>query len=182
MTFMAKLSRLSALSMSDLGIQQPSDIKIQADVIHDELLLWWQQCPPALRDQSNDWRTQSRPRKLTIPETLEEEAFSSTKSCKDGCIIYLNHILDPLGEHPQEQEVIEAVTDILEIAKEMPRGYGLEMGLYWGLFMAGIAIFNDLVAEELIRTKLKAETNSNIYVRIPPRSIYMPLNSRLTAR
>jgi hypothetical protein len=80
----------------------------------------------------------------------------------------LNHILDPLGQLPQEQEVIEAVTDILEIAKEMPRGYGLEMGLYWGLFMAGIAIFNDPVAEELIRTKLKADGNSNIYVRVLP--------------
>lgn len=76
----------------------------------------------------------------------------------------MNHILDPLGTQPQKQEVIEAVADILEIAKEMPRGYGLEMGLYWGLFMAGIAIFNDPVAEDLIRSKLKADTNSNIYV------------------
>ncbi|KAH7418162.1 fungal-specific transcription factor domain-containing protein [Cadophora sp. MPI-SDFR-AT-0126] len=163
MVFMAKLSRLSALSMSDLGLQQPEEIALQAADIHDELLAWWQQCPPALRDQSNDWRTQARPRKLTVPETLEEEAFSSTKSCKDGCIIYLNHILDPLGNQPQKQEVIEAIADILEIAKEMPRGYGLEMGLYWGLFMAGIAIFNDPVAEDLIRAKLKADTNSNIY-------------------
>ncbi|KAK0113027.1 hypothetical protein ONS95_014737 [Cadophora gregata] len=163
MVFMAKLSRLSAFSMSDLGVQQPEEIAAQAAEIHDELLVWWQQCPPALRDQSNDWRTQARPRKLTVPETLEEEAFSSTKSCKDGCIIYLNHILDPLGGQPQKQEVIEAIADILEIAKEMPRGYGLEMGLYWGLFMAGIAIFNDPAAEELIRSKLKADTNSNIY-------------------
>lgn len=168
MVFMAKLSRLSALSMSDLGLQQPEEIAVQAAEIHDELLAWWQQCPPALRDQSNDWRTQARPRKLTVPETLEEEAFSSTKSCKDGCIIYMNHILDPLGAQPQKQEVIEAVADILEIAKEMPRGYGLEMGLYWGLFMAGIAIFNDPVAEDLIRSKLKADTNSNIYVWASP--------------
>lgn len=168
MVFMAQLARLSALSMSDLGAQQPQEIRIQAAQIRHDLLAWWQQCHPALRDQSNDWRTQARPRKLTVPETLEEEAFSSTKSCKDGCVIYLNHILDPLGQLPQEQEVIEAVTDILEIAQEMPRGYGLEMGLYWGLFMAGIAIFNDPVAEELIRTKLKADGNSNIYVRFLP--------------
>ncbi|PBP19635.1 C6 transcription factor OefC [Diplocarpon rosae] len=143
MVFMAKLSRLSAQSMSDLGNQQPEEIAKQAAEIHDELLAWWQQCPPALRDQSNDWRTQPRLRKLTVPETLEEEAFSSTKSCMDGCIIYLNHILDPEGHQLQNQEVIEAVSDILQIAKEMPRGYGLEMGLYWGLFMAGIAIYND---------------------------------------
>ncbi|KAL2074472.1 hypothetical protein VTL71DRAFT_8250 [Oculimacula yallundae] len=163
MTFMARLSRLSAFSMSDLGAQQPHEIISQADEINRSLLAWWQQCPPALRDQSNDWRTQSRPRKLTVPETLEEEAWSSTKSCKDGCIIYMNHILDPLGKEPPKPEVAEAVNDILEIAKEMPRGYGLEMGLYWGLFMAGVAIYNDPIAEDLIRTKLKADTNSNIY-------------------
>ncbi|KAI6712771.1 hypothetical protein JHW43_004738 [Diplocarpon mali] len=163
MIFMAKLSRLSAQSMSDLGRQQPEEIDKQAAVIHDELLAWWQQCPPALRDQSNEWRTQPRLRKLTVPETLEEEAFSSTKSCMDGCIIYLNHILDPEGHQPQKQEVIEAVSDILQIAKEMPRGYGLEMGLYWGLFMAGVAIYNDFIAEELIRQKLKADIACSIY-------------------
>ncbi|EKD21140.1 C6 transcription factor OefC [Drepanopeziza brunnea f. sp. 'multigermtubi' MB_m1] len=163
MVFMAKLSRLSAQSMSDLGGQQPENIVSQAAEIRRDLFAWWQQCPPALRDQSNAWRTQARPRKLTVPETLEEEAFSSTKSCMDGCIIYLNHILDPEGLQPQKPEVIEAVIDILEIANEMPRGYGLEMGLYWGLFMAGIAIFNDEVAEELIRQKLKADIASSIY-------------------
>lgn len=83
----------------------------------------------------------------------------------DGCVIYLNHILDPEGRQPQKPEVIEAVRDILDIATEMPRGYGLEMGLYWGLFMAGIAIYNDEVAEELIRQKLKADISSSIYVR-----------------
>ena len=83
-----------------------------------------------------------------------------------GCIIYLNHILDPLGRGPQKLEVIEAIQDILEIAREIPEGYGLEMGIYWGLFMAGVAIFNDVVAEDLIRRSMKADSTSSIYVCI----------------
>jgi len=164
MIFMAKLSRLSCESMGELGLYQPDLIVEKAYEIHDDLLEWWQSCPPALRDQSNDWRRQTRPRKLTVPETLEEEAFSSTKSCMQGCIIYLNHILDPLGRRPQKLEVIEAVKDILEIAREIPEGYGLEMGIYWGLFMAGVAIFNDVVAEDLIRRSMKADPTSSLYV------------------
>jgi hypothetical protein len=46
-----------------------------------------------------------------------------------GCIIYLDHILDSVGREAQKQEVIEAINDILEISKETPEGYGLEMGL-----------------------------------------------------
>lgn len=167
MTYMARLARLSAQTLSTPPLGQDETIA-QAELIRDELLVWWRSCPPALRDQSNDWRTRDRPKKLTVSETLEEESLSSTKSCKDGCIIYLNHILDPHGHKPQKPEVIEAVGDILEIAKEMPRGYGLEMGLYWGLFMAGVAIYNDVVAEEVIRAKLKADSTSNIYVRALP--------------
>jgi hypothetical protein len=164
MIFMAQLSRLSSDSMGELGTRHPDIIVRRAYEIHDELLAWWQSCPPALRDQSNDWRRQSRPRKLTVPETLKEEAFSSTKSCMQGCIIYLNHILDPLGRGPQKLEVTEAIKDILEIAREIPEGYGLEMGIYWALFMAGIAIFNDVMAEDLIRQSMKADPNSSIYV------------------
>lgn len=164
MIFMAQLSRLSSESMGKLGSNHPDIIQQRAYDIRDELLAWWQSCPPALRDQSNDWRRQSRPRKLTVPETLEEEAFSSTKSCMQGCIIYLNHILDPLGRGPQKFEVMEAIKDILEIAREIPEGYGLEMGIYWGLFMAGVAIFNDVVAEDLIRRSMKADPTSSIYV------------------
>ncbi|PMD36567.1 hypothetical protein L207DRAFT_433700 [Hyaloscypha variabilis F] len=163
MIFMAQLSRLSSDSMGKLGTNHPDIIVQRAYDIHDELLAWWQSCPPALRDQSNDWRRQNRPRKLTVPETLEEEAFSSTKSCMQGCIIYLNHILDPLGRGPQKLEVMEAIKDILEIAREIPEGYGLEMGIYWGLFMAGVAIFNDVVAEDLIRRSMKADPTSSIY-------------------
>jgi hypothetical protein len=166
MVYMTKLSRLSSESMSELGLYRPDVIAKKAYDIHDELLAWWQSCPPSLRDQSNDWRRQTRPRKLTVEETLEEEAFSSTKSCMQGCIIYLDHILDPLCRGPQKPEVIEAINDILEIAKEIPEGYGLEMGIYWGLFMAGVAIFNDSISEDLIRWKLKADTTYCIYVRI----------------
>jgi hypothetical protein len=164
MIYMAKLSNLSAESMSESGMQNPDLIAKKAFKIHDELLAWWSTCPPALRDQSNDWRRQHRPQKLTIPQTLEEEAFSSTKSCMQACIIYLNHILDPLGQEPQKEEVINATSDILEIANETPTGYGLEMGLYWGLFMAGVAIFDNIVDEDLIRQKLKADRSVSIYV------------------
>jgi len=166
MIFMVQLSQLSSDSMSDLGLQRPDIVTQKAHHIRHELLTWWSHCPPELRDQSNDWRRQTRPRKLTVPETLEEEAFSSTKSCMQGCIIYLNHVLDPLGHRPQKQEVIDAINDILEIVKETPEGYGLEMGLYWGLFMAGVAIFNDVVTEDLIRRKLKSDTSMSIYVRV----------------
>jgi hypothetical protein len=151
--------------MVELGFHQPHVIAETAYEIHDDLLAWWQSCPPSLRDQSNDWRGQTRPRKLTVPETLKEEAFSGTKSRMQGCIIYLNHILDPLGRGPQKLELIEAIKDILEIAKEVPEGYGLEMGIYWGLFMAGVAIFNDYVVEDLIRRKLKADNTNSIWVR-----------------
>lgn len=164
MVYMAKLSRLSAESMSNTGIQHPELIAEKAIRIHSELLAWWQTCPEKLRNQSNDWRRQLRPRKLTVPETLEEEAFSSTRSCVQACIIYLYHILDPMGRQPQTKDVIDAISDILAIAQEIPEGYGLEMGQYWGLFMAGVAVFNDEVAEDLIRRKLKADTSVSIYV------------------
>ncbi|KAE8448159.1 hypothetical protein EG329_009763 [Mollisiaceae sp. DMI_Dod_QoI] len=163
MVFMAKLSRLSAESMSDIGNQHPEVITEKANQIHSELFAWWQRCPEKLRNQRNDWRRQLRPRKLTVPETLEEESFSSCRSCVQACFIYLHHILDPMGRKPQSQSCIDAISDILAIAQETPEGYGLEMGQYWGLFMAGIAVFNDEVAEDLIRRKLKADTNISIY-------------------
>ena len=166
MIFMARLSALSAESMSDQGKQDPASIAEKGTQIHTDIRKWWDDSPPKLKDQSNDWRRLPRPRKLSVAETLEEEAFSSTKSVFAGCIIYLHHILDPCGREPQKQEVIEAVSEILEIAQETPEGYGLEMGLYWGLFMAGIAVFNDPIAEDLIRKKLKSDTSVSIYVRI----------------
>ena len=164
MIFMAQLSRLSSESMADDADFE--SIKYQAEQIASDLAEWWQSCPPALRDQSNDWRRQVRPRKLTVPETLEEEAFSSTKSCMYGCVIYLNHILDPLGREPRRPEVTEAIKEILEIAQEMPEGYGLEMGHYWGLFMVGISVFNDSKTEAFLRRKLKSDSKMSIYVSI----------------
>lgn len=59
-----------------------------------------------------------------------------------------------------------AISEILEIAKETPEGYGLEMGLYFGLFMAGISVFNETPEEELLKRKLKADTRVSIYVSI----------------
>lgn len=164
MTFMARLSRLSNETMSDLGNSNPGMLARKGAEIHKDLTSWWSSCPPQLRDQGTDWRREIRPQKLSVSETLEQEAFSSTKSCMLGCIIYLSHIMDPLGREPQKQEVSNAIYEILEIAKETPEGYGLEMGLYFGLFMAGVAIFNDEQSEDLIRKKLKADQSISIYV------------------
>jgi hypothetical protein len=166
MTYMARISRISAEEMSDLGRQDPDSIRMKVEQLHTDLLEWWSGCPPRLRDQTTDWRRMPRPQKLTVPETLEEEAISSSKSCMKGLVIYIHHILDPIGQYPQNDEVIEAISFILETAKEIPEGFGLEMGLYWGLFMAGIAIFNDEIAEELIRHKLSSDTSVSIYVSI----------------
>jgi hypothetical protein len=165
MIFMAKLSRLSSASMAaDADFRS---IKVEALQIEHDLAQWWHSCPPALRDQSNDWRRQVRPRKLTISETLEEEAFSSTKSCMYGCVIYLHHILDPSGHEPQKPQVTEAIREILDIVQEMPEGHGLEMGHYWGLFMVGISVFNDDATEALLRRKLKSDKgNMSIYVSV----------------
>lgn len=163
MTFMARLSRLSNESMSDLGTSNPGMILRKGAELHQDLTGWWSGCPPQLRDQGTDWRREIRPQKLSVSETLEQEAFSSTKSCMLGCVIYLAHIMDPLGREPQKLEVSNAIYEILEIAKETPEGYGLEMGLYFGLFMAGVAIFNDEPAEDLIRKKLTADQSISIY-------------------
>ena len=160
MKFISQLSRLSSDSLAEDA--DFHSIKTEALRISNDLAQWY---PPALRNQSNDWRRQVRPRKLTVAETLEEEAFSSTKSCMFGCVIYLHHILDPLGHEPRSPEVFEAIREILEIVQEMPEGHGLEMGHYWGLFMVGISVFNDDATEELLRRKLKSDTRSmSIYV------------------
>jgi hypothetical protein len=85
--------------------------------------------------------------------------------------------MDPLGQNPQPQEVKDAISEILEIAKQTPGGYGLEMGLYWGLFMAGVAIFNDDAAEDLIRQKLKADKSISIYVSICYAQLWIRVNN-----
>jgi len=170
MIFMAKLSKLSSESMD--ASADPTTILSSATQINSDLRAWWASCPPALRDQPNDWRSLKRERKLTVPETLEEEAFSSTKSCMYGCVIYLNHILDPHGKEERKEEVDEAIREILEIALEMPEGYGLEMGHYWGLFMVGVSVFNEVEREELLRRKLKSDTRVSIYVSLPTPLIF----------
>lgn len=160
---MARMSRLSAESLSEDFT--PYQIQTSANQIYNDLQRWWQSCPPALRDQPTDWRRQIRPTKLTVPETLQEEGMSSIRSCMYGCVIYINHIMNPVYKEPQSPQVTEAIREILGIAKETPEGYGLEMGLYFGLFMAGIAVFNDSETEDLLRRKMKADTRVSIYVR-----------------
>ncbi|KAH8595532.1 hypothetical protein B0O99DRAFT_652010 [Bisporella sp. PMI_857] len=161
MVYMARMSRLSSESMNK---DMDQDIvRHEATKVLHELHLWWQSCPPSIRDQSNDWRRQPRPQKLTIAETLEEEGISSIRSCMHACVIYLNHIINPLAHDHQNYEVQEAISGILDIANETPEGYGLEMGLYFGLFMAGIAVFNNPEVEDLLRRKLKADTRVSIY-------------------
>jgi Fungal specific transcription factor domain len=165
MTFMARMSRLSAAALEEDADQ--IRVRVVAAEIRADLNRWWLSCPVELRDKSNDWRQEVREEKLTVSQTLQEEGMSSIRSCMFGCIIYLNHILNPVFREPRSPEVTEAIREIIEIARETPEGYGLEMGLYFGLFMAGIAVFNEPDEEELLRRKLKADTRVSIYVRIP---------------
>ena len=164
MVYMANLSKLSAQSMTEFGRQNPHLIHEKAMSIQQGLHEWWNLRPPELRDQSNDWRCLPQAKPLAEPELLEQESFSSIRSCKDACIIYLNHIINPTGIHPQGSEVSVAAEGILEIARKTPEGYGLEMGLLWGMFMAGVAIFNDTEAEALIRRRLSSDASISIYV------------------
>ncbi|KAM3078511.1 hypothetical protein ACMFMG_006385 [Clarireedia jacksonii] len=163
MIFIAKIAKLSSRAMRELSPEEDAQIKMEAREIRNEVEMWWQSCPPGLRDQRTDWRRQPRERKLTVPETLEEEAFSSTKACMYGCIMFIHHIINPLGMEPQDAEIPEAVKEVLDIAEETPEGYGLEMGLYYGLFAVGITIFNNYTIEEVVRRKLKADTRISLY-------------------
>jgi hypothetical protein len=164
MTFMARMSHLSAAALAEDA--DPVRVKATAAEIRADLSRWWLSCPDELRGQSNDWRRQVREEKLTVSQTLQEEGMSSIRSCMFGCVIYLNHILNPVYREPRCPEVTEAISEILEIARETPEGYGLEMGLYFGLFMAGIAVFKETDEEDLLRRKLKADQRVSIYVRI----------------
>lgn len=164
MVYMANLSNLSADSMTEFGRQNPGPIYEKAMSIGQELDEWWRSQPPELRDQDNDWRCRPRVTPLAERESLEQESFSSIRSCKYACIIYLHHIINPTGVQPRGSEVFIAVEGILDIARKTPEGYGLEMGLLWGIFMAGVAIFNDTQAEALIRRKLNSDMSISIYV------------------
>lgn len=82
-----------------------------------------------------------------------------------GCVLYLNHILDPQGRQPQNPEVTEAIKEILENVQEVPEGHGLELGHHWALFMVGISVFDD-DKEALLRRKLKSDPEKSIYVSI----------------
>lgn len=176
MVYMANLSKLSALSMTKFGRHNPRLIRDKAMSIQQGLHQWWTSRPTELRDQSNDWRCQPRSKPLTEPELLEQESFSSIRSCKNACIIYLQHIIHPTGIQPQGSEVALAAESILDIARKTPEGFGLEMGLIWGMFMAGVAIFHDTEAEALIRRKLSSDASISIYVSIRSRAVLEEAN------
>ena len=165
MTFMAELAKISAESINEQGMSNPLLTQQKAQSLRHNLLEWWNHCEPELRDQTSNWRQLERPRKLTVSETLEAEALSSAKSVMMGCLIYIQHILDPFSVIPN-YEVDDALRFILETAAETPEGFGLEMGLHWGLFMAGTMVFNDPCAEDLIRHKLRADNSISIYVSL----------------
>ena len=114
MIYMAKISRLSFVSMAQDA--DPESVEKEALQIAGGLLTWWQNCPPVLQAQKNDWRRENRPIKLTVPQTLAKDAASSTISCWYGCILYLNHIVNPNGHGAQPYDVTYAIEQILEIA------------------------------------------------------------------
>lgn len=152
--------------MMELSPGEEAQVKAEALAIREEVGMWWQDCPTGLRDQRTDWRRQPRERKLTVAETLEEEAFSSTKACMYGCVMFIHHIMNPLGMEPPSAEIPEAVKGVLDIAEETPEGYGLEMGLYYGLFAVGITVLNNYAIENVVRQKLKADTRIALYVSL----------------
>jgi hypothetical protein len=164
MVYMATLANLSADSMTECGRHNPDPIHEKALSVGQELDEWWNSRPPELRDQDNDWRRHPRVKSLAEGELLEQESFSSIRSCKYACIIYLHHIINPTGVQPRGSEVSVAIEGILDIARKTPEGYGLEMGLLWGIFMAGVTIFNDTEVEALIRRKLSSDASISIYV------------------
>jgi hypothetical protein len=164
MIYMANLSKLSAESMTEIGRQDVSLIREKAMSIERELEKWWSLQPPELRDQDNHWRRHPRMKLAGWRQSLEQESFSSLRCCKYACIIYLHHIMKPVPLQARGPEVSQAVEEILDIARNTPEGYGLEMGLLWGLFMAGVAIFDDSAAETLIRRRLSPAASISIYV------------------
>jgi hypothetical protein len=76
------------------------------------------------------------------------------------------------------------IRELVNIVMEIPLRNGLEMGHYFGLFMAGIATFNDKTVEESICQKLKADERIGVYVSLLARSresmltIYSALRQR----
>jgi hypothetical protein len=115
---MARMSQLSAESMK--GDADQHKIRATAAEIAADLHRWWKSCPAKLRDQSNDWLRQIPAESLTASQLLQKEGMSSLRSCMFGCVIYLNHILNPLCQEPRKAEVTEAIKEILDIAQVTP--------------------------------------------------------------
>lgn len=165
MAFMSSLSTSSSdlTSNFDRGSILIPDTAAQ---VKANLQAWWDSREPKLPDTTNDWRILPLPTKLNPSDTLENEAFSRTKLCFYGCIIYLHQMMHPSPSFPsQGPELVRAVNEIFDIAEKTPDGHGLEIGLYWGLFMAGVAIFNDVGNENFIRWKMRSDTKC-VFVRV----------------
>lgn len=162
MVYMAQLSSLSADSMTESGQENPTLIRQKAHVIRDDLLDWWRDVPPALRELRSEWRTTYA--NLSTAERLENEALASTKTVMLACIVYLNHIIDPLGNQMEKGDVSQAVDEIIAFVDGTPENAGLEMGLFYGLFTVGAALFNDPEREAFVRRKLETDTKASLYV------------------
>lgn len=170
MIFMAKVAKLSGRSMHEKSPEAIAQIRAEVFEIKHELQYWWASCAQELRDLPIDWRRQPRQVNLSVADTLEYEAFSSTRACMQGCLLFVHHIINPIHQEPPDPEISVALKDVLDIAAETPEGYGLEMGLYYGLFAAGASVHNNYITEDTIRKKLKADTRIALYVR-PKRHI-----------
>lgn len=129
--------------------------------------------PRQMRKKSNGGRQSE---KYMHHERLRKVRKASIRCSVYACIIYLYHIVNPVFRDPRSPEVTNAIAEILEIARVTPEGCGFEMRLYFGLFMAGIAVFNEPVEEDLLRTRFKADKGISIYVC----RIHRRFKSRLT--
>ncbi|KAH7418778.1 fungal-specific transcription factor domain-containing protein [Cadophora sp. MPI-SDFR-AT-0126] len=161
MTIMAKMACLSEASLSHQGESQSRD----AHTLHADLLAWWQSCPPQIRSQTNDWRDLSRRQPLGVDETLQQELFTRIRACRFGCELYLQHILNPLCKEPWKGA--SAVEEIMKIVDATPPGHGLELGLDWSMFVAGLSISCDYETEGFIRKYFCQEGRQSPYPASP---------------
>ncbi|KAI9738153.1 MAG: hypothetical protein M1818_005582 [Claussenomyces sp. TS43310] len=161
MTYMVQISSLSFESLAEAKRDSSFAIQEKACKIRDEILAWWETCPTELKDQEIDWRTKSG--KLSAAQRLEKEAFASTRTCVLGCVLYLNHIVDPLGIPTAKHSVASAIQEILAHVVATPENAGLEMGLFYGLFTVGVALYKDPEREALVRRRLGSDMKVSLY-------------------
>lgn len=128
--------------LSILSIQRSDHAWITALELSVKLRDWLGSCPQGLLGRQM-WRTKLR-------------------MC--SCVIYLHPMLELTSQH--YQDVNNAVQEILAIAEKIPEGHSSEDGLYLGLFMAGVTVFNDYTQEGFIRRRMKSNSRC-IFVCIP---------------